>query len=99
MFNKPNHLEIARMIFNLIGSMEEIKDSCFDFKIGLFKQFDSKRDDSQSFESVFASHSTQVRDLLRKMLVLDPKKRISIDDALNHPLFEDYEDEIEELEN
>ena len=29
--------------------------------------------------------ASQARDLLSKMLVIDPEKRISVDSALNHP--------------
>lgn len=33
------------------------------------------------------------------MLQIDPQRRISIDDALKHPYFASYEDELEDLEN
>ena len=35
-------------------------------------------------------------DLLKKMLVFDPNKRISIEDALKHPYMSNYHDEEDE---
>lgn len=41
------------------------------------------------------SHFTtkQARDLVGKMLVIDPNERISVDDALNHPYFSLWHDD------
>lgn len=41
------------------------------------------------FSTLFPTASPLAIDLLEKMLVFDPTKRISIDDALRHPYFED----------
>lgn len=35
----------------------------------------------------WADISDQPKDLIRRLLVVDPKKRISVDDALRHPFF------------
>lgn len=43
---------------------------------------------------VWQTISPQCKDLIRKMLAKDAKTRISIDDALKHPWFEQYKDYI-----
>lgn len=47
------------------------------------------------FDTLFSKISPNAIDLLKKMMTFDPNKRISAEDALNHPFFEDihYEDE------
>jgi len=39
--------------------------------------------------------SDTCKDLIRKMLIKDPAKRITIDEALKHPWFENYKDYIQ----
>lgn len=39
--------------------------------------------------------ASQARDLLSKMLVIDPEKRISVDDALSHSYINVWYDEAE----
>ena len=41
----------------------------------------------QNLKSFFPTLDESGLDLLQKMLVYDPKKRISAKDALNHPFF------------
>lgn len=36
---------------------------------------------------MFSTQSDEFRDLITKMLMLDPSKRIKVDDALNHDYF------------
>lgn len=40
-------------------------------------------------ESPFDKLSNSGKDLIRKLLVMDPKKRISAQEALNHPWFKE----------
>lgn len=40
-------------------------------------------------------NAAQARDLLSKMLVVDPEKRISVEDALNHPYIRLWSDDAE----
>lgn len=44
---------------------------------------------------LFMFAASQARDLLSKMLVIDPEKRISVDDALLHPYINVWYDEGE----
>lgn len=36
-------------------------------------------------------------DLLRKLLVFNPKKRLTVEEALSHPYMQDFHDEAEEI--
>lgn len=59
--------------------------------------------DSSAFFNLFSSflfssvHTTasQARDLLSKMLIIDPAKRISVDEALQHPYINVWYDPAE----
>ena len=44
---------------------------------------------------VFLFSASQARDLLSKMLVIDPEKRINVDEALMHPYINVWYDESE----
>ena len=39
----------------------------------------------KAFDKIFASASPNALDLLRKLLIFDPSKRINVEEALNHP--------------
>lgn len=45
--------------------------------------------------SAFLVPASQARDLLSKMLVIDPAKRISVDEALQHPYINVWYDPAE----
>ena len=45
-----------------------------------------------SFEKLYPNTSTKAVDLLEKMLILDPKERIAVEDALAHPFLSKYHD-------
>jgi mitogen-activated protein kinase 15 len=40
----------------------------------------------------------QALDLLKKMLIFNPKNRITVDDALRHPYLKDFHNPQEEIE-
>jgi len=44
---------------------------------------------------VFGPTASQARDLLSKMLIIDPSKRISVDEALQHPYINVWYDPAE----
>lgn len=43
----------------------------------------------KSLESIFPKASPNALDLLRKFLIFDPAKRISLEDALKHPFLQE----------
>ena len=46
----------------------------------------------RSFSSFFQNMEDLGLDLLRKLLVFNPKKRISVEEALRHPYLQDFHD-------
>lgn len=54
----------------------------------LARQYISKNScEKKSFSELIPNAPSQVIELLEKMLVWDPEKRISVEDVLNHPFF------------
>ena len=49
----------------------------------------------QIFLCFFQTTASQARDLLSKMLIIDPAKRISVDEALQHPYINVWYDPAE----
>lgn len=47
------------------------------------------------FFTSFQTTASQARDLLSKMLIIDPAKRISVDEALQHPYINVWYDPAE----
>jgi|LakMenE01Jun11ns_1017448.scaffolds.fasta_scaffold9423579_2 mitogen-activated protein kinase 15 len=52
----------------------------------------------RSFSSFFPNMDEQALDLLRKMLVFNPKNRLSVEEALAHPYLKDFHNSSEEIE-
>ena len=52
----------------------------------------------QTFDQLFAKHNPAAVDLLKKMLVVDPAKRITVKEALQHPFLEEFHDPGDEPE-
>ncbi len=53
-----------------------------------------KEADADMSGEVWDAISEDCKDLLRKMLIKNPKERITVDDALKHPFFKKYEQHI-----
>eukprot|EP00826_Nyctotherus_ovalis_P051104 TRINITY_DN6371_c0_g2_i3.p1 TRINITY_DN6371_c0_g2~~TRINITY_DN6371_c0_g2_i3.p1 ORF type:complete len:215 (-),score=43.29 TRINITY_DN6371_c0_g2_i3:84-728(-) len=49
------------------------------------------------FKELFPKVSDEARDLIRQMLIFNPKKRITIDGALRHEYFREFADCLDEL--
>lgn len=99
LFMTKNQLRHVSMIINLVGNINELSSYVFSNYIPLFNQSWNIIDPSQTFDAVFKAHSEDAKDLLKNLLQIDPSRRITIDQALQHPYFSDYEDELEDLEN
>ena len=50
----------------------------------------------QTLDQLFAKHNPVAVDLLKKMLVVDPTKRITIAEALEHPFLAEFHDPEDE---
>ncbi|KAJ1607016.1 putative mitogen-activated protein kinase 2 [Cryptosporidium canis] len=85
------------MIFNILGSPS-------DEDIEVLEKDDAKRyirifskRSGIDLQTRFPGASPQSIDLLKKMLVFNPNKRVTVDEALNHPLFKNIRNEVLEV--
>lgn len=51
----------------------------------------------KDFKTVFPNASEDALDLLQKLLIFNPKKRLNIDQALEHPFVKEFRNTDEEL--
>lgn len=51
----------------------------------------------RSFSAFFPSMDEQALDLIKRMLVFNPKNRITVEEALAHPFLKDFHNPQEEL--
>ena len=52
--------------------------------------------DKQPLEVLFVNQNPVAIDLLKKMLIVDPDKRITVEEALSHPLMSEFHDPEDE---
>jgi len=52
----------------------------------------------KSFEEVFIDQKPDVLDFLKKILVINPKKRLTVDQALEHEYLSEFKSELEVIE-
>jgi cyclin-dependent kinase 7 len=84
LFLGKNDIEILKEIFNLLGLPNE--NNWPDYvQLPEFRLF--KGIPITSIQNKFAKFNDECRDLLEKMLVLNPNNRITAEEALNHPYF------------
>lgn len=89
-FPGENDIDQIQLVFSLLGSPNTHPKNGWpdytstpDYGKILFDDRERK-----PFESIFPEASDDQRDLLEKMLLMDPKKRFSADEALKHPYFQ-----------
>ena len=62
------------------------------------KSLSQKKKNKINFKAKFPGSSEESLDLLQKMLIFDPKKRITVQQSLEHPFFKDIRDPSKEEE-
>lgn len=97
LFAGKSSLNQIELIVKLLGrpTAEDIKT----MKIGngdLLVECEAKK--SKSITSLFKGCSSDAIDLIRKLLVYNPEKRINVEEALKHPFFAKFHCEEEEIE-
>lgn len=85
LFPGGNHIEQLKIIFKVIGtpnsdSLEWIKTPEAKKWVGSMKKCPGR-----NFDDLFSGSTEDVRDILKRMLLLDPDKRGSVEDLLEHP--------------
>ena len=88
------------VIFDVIGSPdEESMGFVTDPNAVLYlKSLSQKKKNKINFKSKFPGSSDESLDLLQKMLIFDPNKRITVNECLEHPFFQSIRDPNKEEE-
>ena len=100
-FGFPNEkADQLNIIFDVIGSPdEESMGFVSDPNAVLYlKSLSQKKKNKINFKAKFPGSSEESLDLLQKMLIFDPKKRITVQQSLEHPFFKDIRDPSKEEE-
>jgi len=97
LFPGGNHLEQLRIIFEILGTptcdnLDWIKTPEAKNWVKGMKQYKG-----HSLDKVFHQATPDALDLLKRMLLLDPEKRISVDEALAHPYFSEQHNPAKEV--
>ena len=84
LFKGENEIDQLGKIFSILGNAnEETWPGVQSLPNFIEFECDLKHD----LAYLFRDQSDEFKDLISKMVVLDPSKRITVDDALNHPYF------------
>jgi len=100
-FGFPNEkADQLNVIFDVIGSPnEESMRFVTDPNAILYlKSLSQKKKNKINFKTKFPGCSEESLDLLQKMLIFDPNKRITVNECLEHPFFKDIRDPNKEEE-
>ena len=94
-----DQLDQLQVIFEVIGTpldddILRIKEASVRQKIYAMEKYKA-----QDLQDLYPGASPLAIDLLKSMLQFDPNKRISVDEALHHPYFQDLLPEYSFLEN
>lgn len=86
------------VIFDLIGSPSEEEMSFITDPKGLQYLKSFKKKIPKNFKEKFRGADDDTLDLLKKMLTFNPNERINVQQALEHPFFNEVRDESKEIE-
>jgi serine/threonine protein kinase len=95
-FPGQNVLEQLGLIVRVLGSPtdEDLRDCIHPKALEFMRSLPYC--EKQSFSDLFPTVDPEAIDLLGRMLVWDPAKRISVEDALSHPFLAKYHDPFDE---
>lgn len=92
-----NEQDLMHMITNLIGNPDMDLIGKIDDKDNQKFMMDLPKRKGMDFNELFkAAKNQDAIDLLKKMLVFDPEKRITVEEALQHPYMSKYHDPADE---
>ncbi|XP_074640952.1 uncharacterized protein LOC141898768 [Tubulanus polymorphus] len=96
LFPGRNGILQLQLIISTLGtpSEEVMEQSRSDIVKGIIQSMGEKT--AVPLETILPSASKKMIDLLSKMLILDPRKRITVDEALRHPFLSKYHDPDDE---
>ncbi|OAO17914.1 sporangia induced mitogen-activated protein kinase [Blastocystis sp. ATCC 50177/Nand II] len=95
LFKGTTYINQLQLICNLLGLPEE-KDLDFVTNERGLKFLEKQNKIPQDLRRVFPTATEKCLDLLQRTLCINPKKRITVDEALAHPYFEDLHDPTDE---
>lgn len=84
LFKGDNEIDQLTKIFTVLGNAVEEN---WPGVSGLPNYMEFECTQENTLDTIFADQTDDFRDLIKKMLVLDPSKRINVDDALAHEYF------------
>ena len=98
-FGFPNEkTDQLNVIFDVIGTPTEDDMQFITDPNGVLYLKSLKQRPKKNLKTKFPGSSDDALDLLDKMLKFDPNKRITVNQALNHPFFSDVKDPKKEVE-
>jgi len=92
-FKGDDYVDQLRVIFKICGTPDEsdLEDLESADVINFIRRLKSR--ERVDFRDMFSNASDEAIDLLEKLLVFNPRRRITVDEALRHPFFAEFYDE------
>jgi mitogen-activated protein kinase 1/3 len=95
LFQGKDYIEMLRMIVSVLGTPAP-EDYSFASEKAIAFILQMEKRQKQSLDKMFPAASHQAIDLLTKLLVFDPKKRLTAEQALEHPYMQELHDPEDE---
>jgi serine/threonine protein kinase len=95
LFQGDSDMDMAHQVFRILGTpSDDIMATFADIRTGKVKIPEYKAED---FSKILKTGNIHLVDLLRQMLAIDPQRRITAKQALNHPFFDSLSAMIREF--